>query len=124
MQLYLANDTSIDLQHIDISTLNVIQTAIEKNQVLFDQNDFIVENKVTNHYMVSANRFQIEELVSNLFSNAIKYTPQNKKGLIQVTAQLENDRVKVSITDNGKGLNEDEITHVFDKYYKGKTDRK
>lgn len=51
----------------------------------------------------------------NLLNNAIKFTPEC--GTIDVSMRQEKDTVLVSISDTGKGMTEDEILHIFNKYY-------
>ncbi|MNC68470.1 Alkaline phosphatase synthesis sensor protein PhoR [compost metagenome] len=52
----------------------------------------------------------------NLLSNAIKYTPSG--GEIIVTASLEDGKCKVSVQDNGLGIAQEHLAHVFDRFYK------
>ena len=60
-----------------------------------------------------------EELMAqvwiNLLTNAIKFTPVN--GEITITEKDSKNEVQISISDNGIGMSEETITHVFEKYY-------
>lgn len=56
---------------------------------------------------------------SNLFSNAIKFTPDG--GTVYVTMKAEGDYVKVCVSDTGCGMDEKTIKHIFDKFYQGDT---
>lgn len=51
----------------------------------------------------------------NLLNNAIKFTPE--QGMIDVSMHQENDSILISVSDTGKGMTEDEIHHIFNKYY-------
>lgn len=51
----------------------------------------------------------------NLLTNAIKFTPRN--GTIRVIGEKSSDRVAVSISDTGIGMDEDTLQKIFDKYY-------
>ncbi len=65
---------------------------------------------------------KIEQVTMNLVSNAIKYTPQNGKIIIKSLA--ENGFLKVSVSDNGTGISEEEQDKIFIPYYQshsGKT---
>jgi len=53
----------------------------------------------------------------NLFSNAVKFTKEN--GTISVLCREANDAVFVSVSDNGMGMNEDTVKHIFEKFYQG-----
>lgn len=65
------------------------------------------------------------ELVSviwnNLISNAIKFTPENGKIRISLTAH--NSTVSVRIADNGEGMSSEVGKHMFDKFYQGDSSR-
>ncbi|MBP1994983.1 sensor histidine kinase [Paenibacillus eucommiae] len=52
-------------------------------------------------------------VIRNLLSNAIKYS--NQGGMIQISAIPTESRVEISVTDNGVGMSEEQIRHVFDE---------
>ena len=52
----------------------------------------------------------------NFVNNAIKYAPESKE--IRVNIKKVNDLVKVSVTDEGPGITEDRVPHLFDRYYR------
>ena len=52
----------------------------------------------------------------NILTNAIKYTPEN--GTISITARSKDTDVEISISDNGIGMTEEQIEHIFRKYYR------
>lgn len=51
----------------------------------------------------------------NLIHNAIKFTPEN--GKISVSSKVENNRIYVSVSDSGIGMEPENARHIFDKYY-------
>lgn len=53
----------------------------------------------------------------NLLSNALKYTP--KGGDIFVTATQEKDNVVIQIADSGKGIDKQDLPHIFETFYQG-----
>lgn len=54
---------------------------------------------------------RIKQILSNFLSNAIKFTRTN--GVIYVEASCENKRLKISVTDNGIGINPKDMEHIF-----------
>ena len=56
---------------------------------------------------------------NNLISNAVKFTPEG--GTIGVSLQTEGDRVTVSVSDTGCGINSETGMHIFEKFYQGDT---
>ncbi|OGI04840.1 MAG: hypothetical protein A2Y25_04445 [Candidatus Melainabacteria bacterium GWF2_37_15] len=57
---------------------------------------------------------RIEQIVSNLVSNAIKFTPEN--GRISVMVEEIDNSVKVSVIDTGIGIKDEDLSKVFDKF--------
>jgi signal transduction histidine kinase len=70
---------------------------------------------------VNCDRARFLQLMSNLIGNAIKFT---ERGGEIVVAVVENSaHFAFSVTDNGSGIPEEELPHVFDQYWKGKRGR-
>ncbi len=65
---------------------------------------------------VLGNSLRLGQSVSNLISNAIKYTPE--EGTIVVSASIKDSKVVVKIRDNGIGISQDDLPHVFDKFFR------
>jgi signal transduction histidine kinase len=63
----------------------------------------------------------IEQLLTNLTGNAIKYTPPG--GQVVVTAERRDEHVLVRVADTGIGIAEDDLPHLFEEFYRGKNAR-
>jgi two-component system NtrC family sensor kinase len=66
---------------------------------------------------VLGNPVRLRQLLSNLISNAIHYTPHG--GSIQVEAHVEDDQVILQIRDDGIGIPSVDQPYIFDKFYRG-----
>jgi len=64
---------------------------------------------------------RMREVLSNLLSNALRYTPHG--GSIRVGASASDGRVLVSVRDTGPGIAADALPHVFDRFYKSEESR-
>jgi len=70
---------------------------------------------------VLANKQNMEEVLTNLFANAINYTLG--EGKITVSARLEKHHLCISISDTGLGIAEKELGRIFDRFYRVKNDK-
>ena len=65
---------------------------------------------------VNADKDAISRVLTNLFDNAIKFT--NEKGFIDIRVGTKNGKAYVSVQNSGMGIAEDELLHIFDRFYK------
>ena len=85
--------------------------AEEKNIEIIGQKPIVFDQ-------VYADKDMISQVIVNLLSNAVKYTPCG--GSIKIKTEVDEiaSLARVSVTDTGVGIPEDEIEHVFDKFYR------
>jgi signal transduction histidine kinase len=58
--------------------------------------------------------------LSNLIGNSIKYSDEQKPDqFVQVTTENLQHKVRISVTDNGEGIEEDQKDKIFEMYYRG-----
>lgn len=70
---------------------------------------------------IFADRDKISQVVVNLLSNALKYTPEGGKVIIEV--QSFKGEVVLSIKDNGPGISEEDIPYIFERFYRADKSR-
>ena len=78
--------------------------VVGQNPIVFDQ--------------VYADKDMLQQVIVNLLSNAVKYTPAGGKVNIETEVDAIENLVRVSVIDTGVGIAEDEVEHVFDKFYR------
>jgi signal transduction histidine kinase len=69
-------------------------------------------------YLILGDGDRLYHMVLNLVSNAVKYSPENEKIKIVLTA--DDNGVQLRIQDHGPGIPDDELPLIFDKYFRGK----
>jgi signal transduction histidine kinase len=70
---------------------------------------------------VTVDPIRLREVLSNLLSNALRYTPAG--GTVSIVASLQGDRIVVSVADTGTGIAPDELPKIFDRFHKGTASR-
>lgn len=65
---------------------------------------------------VVGDRDRLKQVLLNLVSNAIKYNKEN--GRIGIDAQLMDDEVRVTVADTGRGIDPQDIDHLFERFYR------
>ncbi len=90
--------------------------GLELKFTIGDQNVNPTDNKViVPLYYVEVDPERIREVFTNLFDNAVKYTA---KGSISISLSGDDTTVQASITDTGTGIADEDIPHLFQKFYR------
>ena len=105
---------------LDLKVLDIAQFA---KQVTVSFKERAAEKKIhlsfapgTEHVNVQADPDRLEQILSNLVSNALRHTPEG--GEVTVSAQRCRAQVRLSVTDTGPGLSKDALAYVFDRFYR------
>ena len=83
--------------------------------------DISIETITTGELPISADGFRLRQVVDNLVSNAIKYTPGG--GDVRVIAALDEGMVSLTVADSGIGVHEDELPKLLSPYFRTKAAR-
>ena len=73
--------------------------------------------------LVDIDRTRITQIIQNLVENAIHHAPSNSEVIVRVDRETEPAAVRVSVTDSGDGIPEEDIEHIFDQFYRVDTSR-
>ena len=108
-----AGGLSISLSDV---ALNVVSDRIAKRFQTQSSTHKILVDFPENFPIVSADETRLEQVLSNLVSNAIKYSPQG--GEIRISGQVRPSQVIVCVSDQGPGVAPEDIPHIFDRFYR------
>ena len=113
-----SGESVINPRVFDLSEL--IRRNIIKFENHISNKNLVMEVKLyEEHQKVVADPDAIERVITNLLDNAIKFTSQG--GIIYVSTSEEDDKVCVSIEDTGIGIDKEDLSHIWERFYK--TDR-
>jgi PAS domain S-box-containing protein len=118
------NSNKIPFNIESVSLAEEIKNSISINKVMFEENNITVENTVTDEIIVEADQIQLQELLNNLITNAVKYSPQ-EGGIIYIDSTTDDELadVIVSIRDTGIGMDDEQVRYVFNEFYKADDSR-
>lgn len=99
-----------------------IKEIIKKYEIIKETENYKFMIEMPEHAYIKGDKNKINQVIYNLINNAINYTGDDKTVTIRVIE--EKGKYKVEITDTGKGIKEQEINIIWDKYYKNEKNHK
>ena len=108
-----ANTEKYVKEKIDID--NFVGGIVKKYDYLKEDGYEIVYNGVKN-ITVNEDKKRINQILDNLINNALKYTGKNKKVIVNIVDLKK--KIRIEVIDSGKGIKEEELKYIWDKYYK------
>ena len=122
----LVNDM-MDLSKIEsgIITINkevfnfseLASSLIDRIKISKMDTEHNIEYSIPKDIYVYADKTKIEQVLYNLIVNAIKHSGEGKRN-IQVNVNANQKRVKVEVVDDGVGISEENLKHIWDRYYR------
>lgn len=105
-----------DLVIDDFDLANVINTIIERFKIYSFTEEFIFIKNIPDKVIIKADKQKIEQVIYNLIGNAINYSNDKKK--IYINVYYKKNKIRVSITDVGNGIDKNDVKNIWNKYYK------
>jgi signal transduction histidine kinase/GAF domain-containing protein len=116
----LASVTLVETKHLKLKRQPLhldalVRTLVEDHQAR-SPNRVIALQIAERIPLVDADPIRMEQVLSNLLSNALKYSPPRSK--VDVALHVVEREVRVLVTNQGPGLRAEELTKIFDRYYR------
>ena len=108
------NNASIQKENFDL-TLE-LQDILKRYEIIKETENYKFIINTPDKVIINADRKRINQVLYNLINNAINYTGDDKTIYINITNNKKNYHVEIK--DTGKGINNEDIKHIWDKYYK------
>jgi len=95
---------------------DVLHWAIETCRPLIEARQHSLSTQLPQELVhLKGDRVRLTQVVSNLLNNAAKYTDPG--GRIELAVDTEQDRIRISIRDNGRGIDPSALAHLFDVFF-------
>jgi heavy metal sensor kinase len=101
-------------QPVDVGKL--LEDLVDQMRLLASERNLRIEVHCTPDLWIDADALWIRRTVLNLLDNAIKYSKDG--GLIEVQAGREDSNIKIQVRDDGIGIHQEDLPHIFDRLYR------
>lgn len=114
-------NNELKIENFNITEL--VSSTLKKNELLFKEKNINCEFSYSKEVLVKADINRIEQVLTNYITNALKHV--NNEKIINCTInELENNnKVRISIYNTGKHINEEDIPRLWTRFYKVDTSR-
>lgn len=113
------------IETIPFETVNlndVVETVVRKLQKMSHLKKVNLTTDLSSNCIVTGNKTAIEQAIYNVTKNAIAYNRPDG-GTVHLHTVLQNDTVSVVISDNGTGIQNKDLAHIFSPFYRAREDR-
>lgn len=94
----------------------VVKTVLDRLDIFRERDGYEFITDIDENCLCDCDRNRIEQVVYNLVCNAINYTGEDKK--VFVSLKSVNGKVRFSVRDTGKGIKQEELDRIWDRYYR------
>lgn len=104
---------------VKITTVNlseIIDAIIARNSAGIEQKSLTLDLQVEKDTTVYSDIFMVEQILENIFSNAVKYSPE--ESTIYIESSKSTGQVQLIIRDEGIGMNSEELAQIFQRFYR------
>ena len=104
----------------EVNVYNIVNELLEENKERLSEKSIKVIKESIGHKkrIIKGDKFLLQLAISNIISNAIKYT--NNNGKMQITIKYMDEFLELSVCDDGIGVEKAELDKIFENYYRVK----
>lgn len=111
----------LDMAEVDLA--DIVERTVSRLEPQFDEAGVRLHTLMPGRFTVRADADRLGQVIANLLGNALRATRDRSGGevLVGVARKSENGRpvARLTVTDNGVGLGEDESSKIFERFYRG-----
>lgn len=123
---YLINDIAelskfeageVRVNKVSFDAVEPVRRAIESSALMAERKDIAVQSVIDDENLkAEGDPDRILQIIQNLLNNAIQH---NRQGIeIVISVKQDGNKVKFSVQDNGRGIPENELNYIFERFYK------
>jgi len=101
------------------SIKKTIQKSIDAVTQFAENHRIYINSEGVNDAEIMYDDDRIQQVIINLLSNAIKFS-NKEKGKVSIFTYINQNKIEVSVEDNGKGIGKEDLIYIFNKFYQAK----
>lgn len=105
---------------LNISQFNIddfLQGIANKYELLSTKTDIKIVLDIDSNAIIKADEERLKQVLYNLINNSFNHTEQN--GQITLSTRIVENSVRITVSDTGKGISKEELSIIWERYYKG-----
>ena len=116
-RLAAAEAAALQLTLVPCDLAEIAETAASRLDGAFAAADIILKRRLAS-VQVMGDPVRLHEVVANLLTNALKFTPAG--GSVLLETGPEGEQAVLRVRDTGPGIAPDELPHIFDRFFRGR----
>lgn len=114
-------DPESELHRTEVDLKEVVSTVVAEYEPLARTRQIAIDMEHFCDASIEAHEESIYEIFNNLIDNAIKYSPD--RGKVSVGAEIKEQSLIITVSDNGHGIPSASVDHIFDRFYRADDSR-
>lgn len=116
LQIYRLDDAQSELEISEFSLSNCINVFIDEFDSIIKSNNLKINLNIKENVMIEADNKLIKRVISNFFTNAIKYTPENQQ--IDILISESKDQAYFELVNHGATINPDNLENIWMPFFR------
>jgi heavy metal sensor kinase len=116
LELAQIDSGEVRLEYETFDLAELAQTTAEQMSLLADDKGVQLQTEATSPVIFDGDRHRIKQVLLNLIDNGIKYCPSGSE--VRLRLSRDSSNILIEVTDNGPGIPEESLTHLYDRFYR------
>lgn len=108
-----------EFNNTNFNIVELVDETIRKSKVMLDEKNIEVIIEANSNYIVNADEFYIEQVITNYLTNAIKNIECiNNERYIKISIYENNNKIRVAVFNTGNKIEEENLNRIWNRFYK------
>ncbi len=121
LELGAAESGVLDLARDEVPVRELVEDAAELYELVAEEKGIRIESSISENSTITGDRPRLMRALTNLISNAIKFSPLNS--VVKIRTSRENGRLVIEVSDQGVGIPSEDLPRIWERLYRGDASR-